>query len=93
VDELNRIVSTFEGTVTDRMEARIGKSSSFASTSFQFEEEHQLTKWRAELSTEQMDTVLAVASAFGLDFYTEEPLPDHERLLQFQNPSVRPTAA
>jgi hypothetical protein len=40
-----------------------------------------LTKWKKVLSAEQIDKILRVVSAFGLDFYTDAPEPDYDRLL------------
>ena len=41
--------------------------------------------WQKQLSTEEVDRILRVVRAFGLDFYTNERMPDAGRLL---GPSV-----
>jgi hypothetical protein len=44
----------------------------------------QLSKWRDRLSDRQIDRILEIANAFGLDFYTDELEPDYERLSKLQ---------
>jgi hypothetical protein len=73
------------------MESRLTSASSFAADDFRPEVEHQLTKWRSDLTSEQIRVVLEVVQAFGLDFYTEDLFPT-DRLFQFQSPSMRPSA-
>jgi hypothetical protein len=40
----------------------------------------QLNKWKHTLTGHQITRILKVVSDFGLDFYTEDPEPDYERL-------------
>lgn len=42
-----------------------------------------ITRWRGDLTREQAERVLAVAHAFGLDFYGDDPYPDLARLARF----------
>jgi hypothetical protein len=44
----------------------------------------QLSKWRRQLDSNQVDRILQIAHAFGLDFYDDTLEPDYERLLRFQ---------
>lgn len=48
----------------------------------------QLSKWRHQLTTEQVDRILQIAHAFGLDFYDDTLEPNYEGLLQFQRSEV-----
>jgi hypothetical protein len=91
IGELERIVEALGGTATEDMSMRLTKASSFAADDFRPEIEHQLAKWQTELSASQIRSVLEVTQAFGLDFYTEKPVPD-DCLFQFQSLSERPSA-
>lgn len=42
------------------------------------ETETQLTKWKDRLNDTQVDTILEVVEAFGLDIYTDDPRPHHD---------------
>lgn len=42
--------------------------------------ERQLSKWRQQLSTREVDAILRVTHAFGLDFYGSDPMPDLARI-------------
>ncbi|NJE46079.1 sulfotransferase [Thermococcus sp. GR7] len=46
----------------------------------------QLIKWREKLSERQVEDILKVVSWFGMDFYTEEPEPDYDALLNWRPP-------
>ena len=66
------------------MRSRMGTASAFAADDFRGDAPHQLTKWRSEFTAEQIETIIRVADAFGLGFYTEEPHPDYEQLNSYQ---------
>lgn len=40
----------------------------------------QLSKWKKSLSEKQIDRILSIVSAFGLDFYTENLEPDYNKI-------------
>ena len=40
--------------------------------------DEQLSKWKKSLSDKQIERILSIVSAFGLDFYTEDLEPDYE---------------
>jgi hypothetical protein len=40
----------------------------------------QLSKWRESLTEKQIERILSIVSAFGLDFYTEEIEPDYKKI-------------
>jgi len=42
--------------------------------------EVQLSKWKESLTEKQIERILSIVSAFGLDFYTEEIEPDYENI-------------
>jgi hypothetical protein len=46
--------------------------------------ELQLSKWKKSLTDKQIERILSLVSAFGLDFYTEEIEPDYNNLI-FKN--------
>jgi hypothetical protein len=40
----------------------------------------QLSKWKKSLSKKQIERILAIVSAFGLDFYTKDLEPDYKKI-------------
>lgn len=42
--------------------------------------DEQLSKWKKSLSEKQIERILKIVSAFGLDFYTENLEPDYENI-------------
>lgn len=82
--ELSRVVNALGGSVTQKMRTQISNASEFSADDFQFDAQHQLTKWREELTEDQIETILRVADAFGMGFYTDKAVPDFEQLNQFQ---------
>ena len=40
----------------------------------------QLSKWKESLTEKQIERILSIVSAFGLDFYTEEIEPDYDNI-------------
>jgi hypothetical protein len=40
----------------------------------------QLSKWKESLTEKQIERILSIVSAFGLDFYTEEIEPDYDKI-------------
>lgn len=42
--------------------------------------DEQLSKWKKRLSKEQIESILDIVSAFGIDFYTENLEPDYENI-------------
>lgn len=40
----------------------------------------QLSKWKKSLSAKQIERILSIVSAFGLDFYTEDFEPDYQNI-------------
>ena len=40
----------------------------------------QLSKWKKSLSEKQIERILSIVTAFGLDFYTEDIEPDYEKI-------------
>lgn len=46
-----------------------------------------LTEWTKRLSREQVNRILGVTRALGLDFYGEDPEPDDELLLRWLEPT------
>jgi hypothetical protein len=42
--------------------------------------ELQLSKWKESLSKKQIERILSIVTAFGLDFYTKEIEPDYENI-------------
>lgn len=87
-DELKRIISALGAEVPREMRSQIGEASSFAAENFRPDIHHQLTKWQSVLTERQVRAILDVTKAFRLDFYTEEPIPNFERLFQFQDSTV-----
>jgi len=75
--------------VTDHLGQKVGenvrKQFSTVSATTRDEEdptivEKQLRKWRQQLSSTQIEAILTVVEAFGLDFYTDQVQPDYKHL-------------
>ena len=57
------------------------RASSMSSLNREYADAPQrLAKWQSELRPAQVETILRVTREFGLDFYSEELLPDEQRL-------------
>jgi hypothetical protein len=65
----------------EEMRERISEPSGSASDSLRTDRsEAQLAKWRRRLSETQIENILRIVHAFGLDFYTRALRPDEEKL-------------
>lgn len=84
--ELSRLASLLGfDSVPEGARQRIGVASRSSSNTLQADDaELQLTKWRRQLDSSQIDNILRIANAFGLGFYSRDPEPDYEALCQFQ---------
>jgi hypothetical protein len=84
--ELSRLASLLGfDSVPEGARQRIGVASRSSSNTHQADDaELQLTKWRRQLDSSQIDNILRIANAFGLGFYSRDPEPDYEALCQFQ---------
>jgi hypothetical protein len=49
----------------------------------------QLTKWQRYLTAEQVDEIMGIVRAGRLDFYTEDPEPDYEKMNMIQASDAR----
>ena len=39
-----------------------------------------IDQWKSRLTPDQVNRILRVVRDFGMDFYTEDPEPDYDRL-------------
>lgn len=84
-DELDRILGTMDVERTENVQKHLDVASEYASADLATKDRRmQLSKWRDRLSDRQIDRILEIVTAFGLDFYTDELEPDYERLLKLQ---------
>jgi hypothetical protein len=82
-EEMESILELIGEPMPPAMRRRLDKPSKSASEDLKTEDiDAQLTKWRRNLSTAQIDTILRVAHAFDLDFYTEAPVPNRKELMR-----------
>jgi hypothetical protein len=87
--ELRRILSALGEDMSPDLRRRMGVASSSASKSLATQDSsHQLSKWKRHLTSDQIDRVLEITHSFGIDWYTEDPEPDYEKLNSFQRPTA-----
>jgi hypothetical protein len=80
-NEMKCILSTFGAEMTDGIRDQLTSASAYASNDLATDDKRkQLGKWRFRLSKQQIDQILGIVSAFGLDFYTRELEPKYEDL-------------
>lgn len=85
-EELRRLFRRLGTAVPDRAVAQLRTPSSSARSDVSPENAtRQLTKWKRRLRPDQAEATLRIAEAFDLDFYGDEPEPDYQRLMQFQD--------
>ena len=84
-NELKRIFAAVNAEVPDDARNHLAKASDSASEDLQLRKSYrQLSKWKKNLDSGQIDSILKIVDAFDLDFYTEAAEPDYSRLLRFQ---------
>lgn len=82
--ELERICSALGCRATPEAKAQLQVPSSTVKDTLYEDSTEQLSKWRRNLTPEQVGDVLEVVDAFGLTFYTEALEPDYTALGAFQ---------
>jgi hypothetical protein len=83
--EMQRIADILGKNFTARIRESFGEASSSASESLKTQDHaRQLSKWKSQLSGTQIESILGICEAFGIDFYTDEVLPNYSRLSRFQ---------
>ena len=95
LQELERVVDALGGRVPPAMHRRFNSNvaSETASKSLATDRlEQQLSKWKNKLAPRQIDDILGIVEEFGLDFYTSDPEPEYDRLLQLQRTDAIPAA-
>jgi hypothetical protein len=79
--EMSRILRVLDAEMTAPVRKQLTVASEYASSDLKTSDSRkQIAKWRSRLSDQQVDCILDVVSAFGLDFYTRELEPDYSRL-------------
>ncbi len=79
--EMNRVLSALDVEMTGAIRNQLTAASRYASSDLATDDRtKQLKKWRSRLSEQQIERILDIVSAFGLDFYTREPEPDYGRI-------------
>ena len=88
--ELQRIVSALGTEMTVEMRGRFDEPSSSVRDQFHQNAEQQLSKWRRRLSDRQVDEVLSIVQAAGLDAaYSRDLEPNYDWLCGRQHPKWR----
>jgi hypothetical protein len=84
-EELERIFASIGSEVPPAAAERLSVASRSAQRTGVHAEDaqKQLSKWRRQLESKQVDRVLQIAHAFGLDFYSDALEPDYETLMDF----------
>jgi hypothetical protein len=79
--ELSRIFDWLGEPLPKGVSQTFDKASQSASDDLMTEDTYnQLSKWKKKLSTEQIEEILDIVEAFGLDFYTDALEPDYARI-------------
>jgi hypothetical protein len=79
--ELRSILDGIDEAVPTNLMKRVDEPSNSAAEDLKTEDiDAQLTKWERNLSNTQIDSILRVVDAFAIDFYTQDPLPDRNKL-------------
>jgi len=79
--EMNRVLLALDAEMTDAVQEQLTVASEYASDDLKTSDSrNQLAKWRSRLSGQQIDRILDIVSAFGLDFYTRELEPNYSRI-------------
>jgi hypothetical protein len=79
--QMRSILNLIGEPLPPNLKKRIDKPSNSAAGDLKTENvDAQLTKWKRNLSNAQIDSILQVVDAFPLDFYTQAPLPDQDKL-------------
>ena len=84
-DEIERIFEALNSEVPKSAHDHLVEASGSASQDLQVDNTHrQLFKWKRALEPEQVNSIIRIAHAFDLDFYTESVEPDYDLLFQYQ---------
>ena len=67
--------------IIESMISNLEKPSRLASEKLEtyIKTDKQLSKWKKHISEEKVKKILDVVSIFGLDFYTDSPVPDYDK--------------
>ncbi|MEN8258764.1 MAG: sulfotransferase [Thermodesulfobacteriota bacterium] len=81
LEELTKLFKVWELPLPEEAKVRLQRPSTTTATFSQVSKGRDpLTGWQRYFTPEQSRRILAVVEAFGLDFYSNEPEPDYERL-------------
>lgn len=85
-EELERVFGRIGAKVPSEAAERLSVASRSAQRTGVYTDDvkKQLSKWRRRLDPEQVERILQIARAFGLDFYSDALEPDYEKLMGFQ---------
>lgn len=88
--ELERLFASIGAEVPPEAEERLSETSRSAQRTgvYAADVKKQLSKWRRQLEAGQIDRILEIAHAFGLDFYDGSLEPNYSRLMEFQRPQA-----
>lgn len=79
--EMERVFSYLDAEIPGSLEEKLGAASAYASDDLSVTDDYkQLSKWKAQLSSEHIDRILEIVKAFELDFYTKDLEPDYDQL-------------
>lgn len=85
MSETERILEGVDAKMTDEVRKQLDVASAYASSDLETgNRRKQLSKWQDRLSGDQIDRILEIVTAFGLDFYTKELEPNYKRLSKLQ---------
>ncbi|USH00419.1 sulfotransferase domain-containing protein [Thermococcus argininiproducens] len=79
-EEIEKVFEYINEEVPDEVYEKFRKPSATTHDKSHLGTSKQLTKWKKKLSTRQVKNILKVIHWFGLDFYTEHPEPDYDKL-------------
>jgi len=84
--ELRRIADAMDLKLTDNVLQHVDVASASASDDLRTRDvEEQLSKWKTHLNDDQVERILSIVHAYGIDMWTTGPEPDYHRLNGFQD--------
>ena len=85
--EMKRITDAFDLDLNEKILEKLNRPSSSVKGNVNGNSEAQIAKWKQQLSTQQIDTILTMFYAAGFsDIYSDSPQPNYAKLNDLQNP-------
>ena len=83
--ELKKIFHKINEEIPEKAYSLLGKKSMLG-LDFIKEKRKQLSKWKKNLSRNQINKILKITELFNLDFYTDDVEMDYNKFMNWKNP-------